>query len=119
LLEMEDHLEGGEMIEHAQGGLLYHNLTVILGSELEIYDENCQGPVHVLCFLPTVEKMKLFSAWLSRHVKNIHLSSQRTYVSGRGLQEKVKELGGIFIPAHVFTPFKSLFGKGVKKSLTE
>jgi uncharacterized protein (TIGR00375 family) len=31
----------------------------------------------------------------------------------------VKELGGIFIPAHVFTPFKSMYGKGVEKTLTE
>ncbi len=31
----------------------------------------------------------------------------------------MKDLHGLFIPAHVFTPFKSLYGKGVKKSLTE
>ena len=52
-------------------------------------------------------------------MKNIHLSSQRIYVSGKELQQKVKELNGLFIPAHVFTPFKSLYGKGVKHSLTE
>ena len=63
--------------------------------------------------------MKAFSEWLAQHLKNIHLSSQRIYVSGRDLQRKVKSLGGIFIPAHVFTPFKSLYGKGVKQSLTE
>ena len=63
--------------------------------------------------------MKDFSHWLSGHLKNIHLSSQRIYVSGKELQQKVKELGGLFIPAHVFTPYKSLYGKGVKYSLTE
>lgn len=31
----------------------------------------------------------------------------------------MKELQGLFIPAHIFTPFKSLYGKGVKKSLSE
>jgi uncharacterized protein (TIGR00375 family) len=52
-------------------------------------------------------------------MKNINLSSQRIYVSGRQLQKKVKELKGLFIPAHVFTPFKSLYGKGVIQSLEE
>src|SRR5690625_4737459 len=52
-------------------------------------------------------------------MKNVTLSSQRYYGSVKELQYKVKELGGIFIPAHVFTPFKSLYGRGVKKSLRE
>src|SRR5690606_13889575 len=70
-------------------------------------------------FMPTIEKMKIFSTWLSKRMKNITLSSQRIYVSGRELQEKVRELNGIFIPAHVFTPYKSMYGRGVKQSLTE
>lgn len=28
-------------------------------------------------------------------------------------------MGGLFIPAHIFTPHKSLYGKGVKSTLTE
>jgi len=119
LVEIEQLMETGDIIEHRDGGLMFGDLTIIPGSELEIYDENCHGPIHVLCFFPTLEKMKIFSQWLSHHLKNITLSSQRIYVSGRDLQKKTKELGGLFIPAHVFTPFKSLYGKGVNKSLTE
>lgn len=119
LLEMENLLQSGRLAEHPGGGLAYGGLTVIPGSELEIYDENCHGPVHLLCYFPNIAIMKEFSAWLSRYVKNIQLSSQRIYASGEELQKKVKALGGLFIPAHIFTPFKSLFGKGVKKSLTE
>src|SRR5690625_7998154 len=52
-------------------------------------------------------------------MKNITLSSQRYYGTAKELQHKVKELAGIFIPAHVFTPFKSLYGKGVRSSLQE
>jgi len=70
-------------------------------------------------FMPDMEKMHAFSRWLSGLMKNIHLSSQRIYVSGRELQEKTKEMGGLFIPAHVFTPFKSLFGRGVRRNLKE
>jgi uncharacterized protein (TIGR00375 family) len=117
--EMEELLQAGELQEHPEGGLNYGGMSVILGSELEINDESTQGPIHVLCYLPTLQKMRAFSKWLENHMKNIHLSSQRIYISGRVLQKKVKELGGIFIPAHVFTPFKSLYGKGVRNSLAE
>lgn len=119
ILEMESLVSSGDMIEHHDGGLAYGDLTVIPGSELEIYDEQCNGPIHVLVFFATIAVMREFSIWLSGHLKNVHLSSQRIYASGLDLQKKVKELGGIFIPAHVFTPFKSLYGKGVNKSLTE
>jgi uncharacterized protein (TIGR00375 family) len=119
ILEMESLIESGEIYEHPDGGLVFGDLTVIPGSELEIYDEQCNGPIHLLCYFPALSVMKEFSAWLSGHLKNIQLSSQRVYVTGMVLQKKVKDLGGIFIPAHVFTPFKSLYGKGVNKSLTE
>ncbi|MGA9226207.1 MAG: endonuclease Q family protein [Mesobacillus sp.] len=117
--EMEELLAAGELIEHPDGGLMYGGMSIIPGSELEINDEDTQGPIHVLCYFPYLETMRSFSEWLSLHLKNIHLSSQRVYISGRELQKKVKSLGGIFIPAHVFTPFKSLYGKGVKQSLSE
>ncbi|MBT2686975.1 TIGR00375 family protein [Bacillus sp. ISL-47] len=119
ILEMEGLIEEGSISEHGDGGLQYGNLTIIPGSELEIYDEKCKGPIHVLCFFPSISIMKEFSTWLSDYLKNITLSSQRIYASGQMLQKKVKELNGLFIPAHVFTPFKSLFGKGVQRSLTE
>lgn len=119
ILEIESLVSSGTVTQHPDGGLIYGDLTIIPGSELEIYDEQCQGPMHVLCYLPSLPTMRQLSAWLSGHLKNITLSSQRVYVTGRRLQTKVKELGGLFIPAHVFTPFKSLYGKGVHQSLTE
>ncbi|RPK15623.1 endonuclease Q family protein [Priestia endophytica] len=119
LAELEEMLEREEMIEHEEGGVYGSGLTILLGSELEIYDEYCHGPIHVLAFMPTIQKMREFSAWLSERTKNITLSTQRLYEKGKVVQEKVKTLGGLFIPAHIFTPFKSLFGKGVQRSLTE
>jgi uncharacterized protein (TIGR00375 family) len=119
ILEMESMVESGEVFEHPDGGLVFGDLTVIPGSELEIYDEQSNGPIHLLCYFPNLSIMREFSTWLSGHLKNIQLSSQRIYVTGLVLQKKVKELGGIFIPAHVFTPFKSLYGKGVNTSLAE
>ena len=105
--------------ELQEGGIRFENVTLILGAEIEVYDENCQGPIHVLCYFPTLDKMMAFSEWLKPRMKNISLSSQRYYGLATQLQEKVKQLHGLFIPAHVFTPFKSVYGKGVKHSLTE
>ncbi|MBS4191116.1 TIGR00375 family protein [Bacillus sp. FJAT-49705] len=119
ILEIAQLMETEDVTEHPEGGLQFGDLTIIPGSELEIFDENCNGPIHVLCYFPGLEIMREFSMWLSNYMKNITLSSQRIYASGRELQKKVKELGGLFIPAHVFTPFKSLYGKGVQQSLTE
>lgn len=119
LAEIEDLVKQGELKELAEGGLRFQETTLIVGSEIEVYDSNCHGPIHVLAFFPTIEKMKAFSHWMSHSVKNISLSTQRIYVEGQVLQHKVYEYEGLFVPAHVFTPFKSLYGKGVKKSLTE
>ncbi|SFD51967.1 TIGR00375 family protein [Lentibacillus persicus] len=119
LEEIKELMNARYAYELENGGIRFENVTLILGSEIEVYDENCRGPIHVLCYLPTMEKMKKFSEWLSAKMKNITLSSQRYYGSAKELQYKVKELSGIFIPAHVFTPFKSMYGKGVQHSLKE
>lgn len=112
-------LESTEATELKKGGIGFEHVTLLMGAEIEVYDEYSKGPIHVLCYLPTLNQMQQFTQWLKTKMKNVTLSSQRYYGSGKALQYKVKELGGIFIPAHVFTPFKSLYGKGVDKSLTE
>lgn len=117
--ELEQMIESGELHQLNEGGLLFRETTLILGSEIEIYDASCHGPIHVLAYFPTLIKMKEFSEWMREHMKNIYLSSQRIYCNGRTLQQKVRDMQGLFIPAHVFTPFKSLYGKGVERSLTE
>lgn len=119
LEEIEEAICCGDMKEMAGGGLLYRDTALIPGSEIEVYDQNCQGPIHVLAYFPTIGTMREFSNWMSSHVKNITLSSQRIYCEAKVLQQTVKSMGGLFVPAHVFTPFKSLYGKGVRKSLTE
>lgn len=117
--ELQGLLDQGKAIELSKGGIQFESVTLLLGVELELYDDNCHGPIHVLCYFPKLAVMVEFSNWLSKRMKNIHLSSQRVYVPAHDLQRKVKQLSGLFIPAHVFTPFKSLYGKGVKRSLTE
>lgn len=117
--EIQHLLDQGEAIELEEGGIQYKSTTLILGTEIEIYDENCYGPLHVLCYFPALHQMQQFTVWLSNHMKNITLSTQRFYGKAVELQKKVKELEGLFVPAHMFTPFKSLYGKGVQQSLIE
>lgn len=117
--EMKQLIHDGQAKELVDGGIQFEQVTLILGSEIEVYDNNCQGPIHVLAYFPTLESIEKFSNWLTDKMTNMTLSSQRYYGAAKDLQYKVKELGGLFIPAHVFTPFKSVYGKGVKKSLTE
>ncbi|TLS53021.1 TIGR00375 family protein [Paenibacillus antri] len=107
--EIERYLEAGEMEELDGGGIRYGNTTVLLGSELEVKDPGC-GPAHLLCFLPKLSAMKQFTAWLSTRMKNVSLSSQRVYALARELQTETVALGGLVIPAHIFTPHKSLYG---------
>ena len=102
-------LDTGEMEEIESGGIRYRDTTILLGAEIEVRDAGC-GPAHPLVYLPTFAAMRDFTVWMSRHMRNVNLSSQRIYVPSRVLQEEAKGRGGLFIPAHIFTPHKSLFG---------
>ncbi|MEA3322555.1 MAG: endonuclease Q family protein [Bacillota bacterium] len=119
LIGLRNRIASGELMELVDGGVRMGDITLILGAEVEIYDENCQGLIHALCYIKTVERMVEFSNWLSKRMKNVTLSTQRVYANAVDIQHEVHRLGGLFIPAHVFTPFKSLYGKGVKWSLNE
>jgi uncharacterized protein (TIGR00375 family) len=109
--EIMAYLHRGEMKELEGGGISYRQSTIILGSEIEVRDEG-RGPTHLLAYLPDLQGMQQFTKWMSRHMKNIELSSQRLYVSSRELQREVIDRGGILIPAHIFTPYKSVYGSG-------
>ena len=47
---------------------------------------------------------------MSKHIKNITLSTQRSDISGYELIDIVEKYNGILVPAHIFTPFKSYYG---------
>lgn len=102
-------LDKGEMEELNGGGIRYKQTTVLLGSEIEVRDPG-MGPAHLLAYLPTLGGMQDFTRWMSKHMKNVNLSSQRIRVPARLLQQEVLDRGGMMIPAHIFTPHKSLYG---------
>ncbi|RST73726.1 TIGR00375 family protein [Siminovitchia acidinfaciens] len=120
IMEMEQLCDEGRLVEMEEGGFRFEGeVTLIPGTEMEVFDESCNGPIHLLAYFPAFKQLKEFSSWLSKRVTNNQLSTQRVYEKAIIIQEKVKSLDGLFIPAHVFTPFKSLYGKGVRESLEE
>lgn len=114
LEEIEQHLQRGDMNEVPGGGIRYRDTTILLGSEIEVRDEGL-GPAHLLAYMPDLATMQDFSGWMARHMKNVNLSSQRIYVSARVLQNEIIARGGLLIPAHVFTPHKSVYGSCVPR----
>lgn len=111
-------LESLDLFELPNGGLTYQDkLTVIPGSEFELYTD--KGSAHFLGYFPDLKSTREFTNWLKRYVSNSSLSTQVVHgVSGDEAARVVKGLGGLFVPAHAFTPFKGVYGR-VLESLSE
>jgi len=107
--ELQELMDRKWATAHPDGGIRYKRTTLILGCEVEI-KETERGEAHFLCYLPSLSEMRQFTRWLAERCKNVHLSSQRIAASLRELQACVAELGGVIIPAHIFTPHKGLYG---------
>ena len=112
--DIENFLRTGEAYELEKGGIIYKDkVCLILGSEIEtseINDDGKTGSAHNLCYFPHLSDIKSFSNEMSRHIKNITLSSQRADISAYELFDIVKKHNGILVPAHAFTPHKSFYG---------
>jgi uncharacterized protein (TIGR00375 family) len=103
-------VDEGALILQTGGGYLYHNgVTLILGAEIETCEEG-GGMCHSLSYLPDLQSMRSFSREMSGHIRNIGMSSQNAHMTFRRLLEIVVSHEALFVPAHVFTPYKSLFG---------
>ena len=112
--DIESFLKTGEAYEIKDGGITYKDkVCIILGSEIETSETgingNC-GSAHNICFFPHLKDIKGFSNEMSKHIKNITLSSQRADISAYDLIDIVEKYNGILIPAHCFTPHKSFYG---------
>ena len=112
--DIEKFLKTGDAYELKDGGIIYKDkVCILLGSEVETSEKGRNGKsgsAHNICFFPHLSDIKAFSNELSRHLKNITLSTQRTDLSGYDLIDIVENYNGILIPAHAFTPHKSYYG---------
>ena len=110
LQDLKKLIATGDLIELAQGGWRYQErITLFAGAELETIEAN-GGRAHHLCFFPNLLKLEDFARFIWTKVKNRRLSSQVCYLTTAQLFREVKKRNGLFIPAHVFTPYKGLYG---------
>lgn len=117
--DIENFLKTGEAYEIEDGGIIYKDkVCILLGSEVETSEvgrNGNKGAAHNVCFFPHLKDIKGFSQEMSKHIKNITLSTQRSDISGYKLIDIVKKYNGILIPAHIFTPHKSYYGNCTDK----
>jgi uncharacterized protein (TIGR00375 family) len=84
-------------------------LSLLLGAEVET-TEPTSGSCHTLIYLPDLPSMKSFTTQMGKHIKNVNMSSQNAHMSFAQLIDVASAYEALVVPAHVFTPFKSLFG---------
>ena len=117
--DIENFLQNGDAYELKDGGIIYKDkVCILLGSEVETTEvgrNGKSGSSHNVCFFPYLKDIKAFSNEMSKHIKNITLSTQRSNVSGYELIDIVEKYNGILIPAHIFTPHKSYYGNCVDR----
>jgi uncharacterized protein (TIGR00375 family) len=102
-------LEGSCVLDNCGGYCYQEKLNIILGAEIETVEEN-GGAAHTLIYLPDIETMKKFSTYMSKFIRNINLSSQNAHISLAKLVDIAASFEAIVVPAHVFTPYKGIYG---------
>lgn len=108
--DIDNLIKKGEMKELTDGGLRYRDsVTVILGSEIETKEKD-GGLSHQIAYFPFFADIREFSKIMNKAVKNLNLSSQNSGITAQDFFHEVNGLGGIVIPAHAFTPHKSIYG---------
>ncbi len=108
-------LDKGEMVPLDGGGLRYRDqVTVICGAEFETREPG-GGMSHHVSYFPDLDALKAFSEVMGRHVTNRELSSQACGLPARELLAICLACGGTFVPAHCFTPHKSVYGAAARR----
>ncbi len=108
-----------EKMANTRAGLIWHQGVLVLPA-CEVEVACSEGPAHFICYFPYNERIVLFSRWLGRHMANPDLSSQRVRVTPDDLLRSVEDHGGTLVPAHAFTPFRSIYASsgGIGKTFT-
>jgi uncharacterized protein (TIGR00375 family) len=110
--DLERLLADGKVAELPGGGLTYGgDVTLIPGAEVEVAHAANGKAVHLTCFVRGARELRELGRWQAERVRNRQLSTQRHHgTTAADVVSFVGSLGGIVIPAHIFTPFKSTLG---------
>ncbi len=104
--ELCEMLINNEVYEHPNGGIITSKgLCVLLGSEIE-----SKEGVHLIIYVPTINALEKMRKFLKGRVKNTVLSTQSTNATITELINLSYLIDGIICPAHVFTPYKGIYG---------
>ena len=104
-------------LEQVNGEYVYDDMRFILQTEVE--DEES---VHEIILFPDFEVLEEIKSKFRPHSKNIDAEwggRPRVNLPPTEIVEIVVDSGGMVGPAHVFTPFKSIFRQGKFDSLEE
>ncbi|MEW6280645.1 MAG: endonuclease Q family protein [Candidatus Eremiobacterota bacterium] len=108
-------IDRGELLELPEGGLRHRDrVTVIAGAEVEAVEFH-GGLSHHLCYFPYLRNLSEFSRVMRGYITNMELSSQRCGLPARELLAVVESTGGVMVPAHSFTPHKSVYGNAGRR----
>jgi uncharacterized protein (TIGR00375 family) len=111
--DIEGLIQSGFLKPLSGGGYKYTDeqgsLGLLLGAEVET-TEATGGSCHTLLYLPDLPSMKGLTNQMAGHIKNVNMSSQNAHLSFAQLIDMASAYEALTVPAHVFTPFKSLFG---------
>lgn len=108
--DIENMMEKGEIIESPKGGMEYKKeLNIILGAEIETR-EVMRCNAHSLVFFPYLSLIKSFMMEMKNYIRNIYTCCSQAHMTGQELFRIVDSIGGVYIPAHAFTPYKSFYG---------
>jgi len=110
LQDLRKMVDQGLLMELPEGGLRHRDqITLIPGAEVEAVEAH-GGVSHHLCYFSTLKNLSEFSRVMQRYITNMELSSQRCGLPARELMAVVQSCGGVLVPAHAFTPHKSVYG---------
>jgi len=106
LAELEKMVEQGQLNIHPRGGFISpQGVMLLAGCEVETREG-----VHIIIYLPDLDSLHKYQKFMRSRVKNMELSTQRCKAGIKELLNLSYVLGGVFCPAHAFTPHKGFYG---------
>lgn len=113
LADIKDLAAKGQIKAIAGGGYQWQEITLFLGSEVEIAHSTGKE-AHFLAFFPDLQSISSYAKDLGPWLTNPTLSTQRLRLSGDTWLDIVVEHKGVALAAHAFTPHKGVYGNCVR-----